>query len=113
MRDFAQAEQTTTQIDVAQVNDWVARREVLLVDVRETHEFEAEHISGALLLPLSHFDAESFPVIPGMRVVMHCAIGKRSEAARKMLANAGHVQVYNMTGGLSAWKDAGFETEAD
>merc|ERR1711916_379009 len=83
----------------------------LLVDVSETSEYEQEHIAGAMLVPLSHFDAAAFPVLPGMRIVMHCAVGKRSEAARKMLAKEGHLNVLNMTGGLKGWKAAGFETE--
>ena len=95
----------------AQVQTWLEEAGVLLVDVRETREYEAEHIAGALLLPLSSLDPEFFPVLPGRRVVLHCAIGKRSLAAAKMLRAAGHGDVMHMAGGLDAWKDAGLETE--
>ncbi len=94
-----------------QVQDWLERGEVLLVDVREPREYEAEHIAGALLLPLSSLDADYFPVLPGRRVVLHCAIGKRSEAAAKILLKAGHVSIAHMAGGLAAWKARGLETE--
>ncbi len=94
-----------------QVARWLEAGAVLLVDVREPREYEAEHIAGALLLPLSSLDADYFPVLPGRRVVLHCAIGKRSLAAAKMLRAAGHRQVMHMAGGLDAWKDAGLETE--
>ncbi|MDF1718681.1 MAG: HigA family addiction module antitoxin [Antarcticimicrobium sp.] len=97
--------------DVQQVNDWLDRNEIVLVDVRETSEYEVEHIAGALLLPLSSFDPELFPTLPGKRLVLHCAVGKRSEAAGKMLLNEGHEGVTHMTGGLDAWKAAGFATE--
>lgn len=86
-------------------------RAVLLVDVREPHEFEAEHIAGAVLLPLSRFEPELFPLIAGRQVVLHCAIGKRSLAAARMLRAAGHERVTHMEGGLKAWKEAGLETE--
>ena len=112
MRDFAESDKFIQDADVVQVKEWLDRKDVLLVDVRETHEFEQEHISGALLMPLSHFEPESFPVLPGVRVVVHCGIGKRSEAARKMLEKVGHPHVINMIGGLVAWKEAGFEVEA-
>lgn len=102
---IVQAETATT------IKSWLDRNEILLVDVRETSEFEKEHIAGALLLPLSSFDAEYFPVLPGKKVVLHCAVGKRSEAAGKMLLNEGHEGVIHMTGGLDAWKAAGFATE--
>lgn len=93
------------------VKDWYDRNEILLVDVRETSEFEKEHIPGALLLPLSSFDPELFPTLNGKKVVLYCAIGKRSEAAGKMLLKEGHLDVVHMSGGMNAWKAAGYETE--
>ncbi|MCP5073234.1 MAG: HigA family addiction module antidote protein [Rhodobacteraceae bacterium] len=102
---------TVESADVKAVKEWYDRNELLLVDVRETSEFEIEHIPGALLLPLSKFDPEIFPSLPGKKVVLHCAIGKRSEAAGKMLLNEGHPGAIHMTGGLDAWKAAGFATE--
>ena len=98
------------EVTPAQVQQWLEAGEVVLVDVREPREYEAEHIAGALLLPLSSLDPEYFPVLPGRRVVLHCAIGKRSLAAAKMLRAAGH-EVAHMGGGMDAWKDAGLETE--
>ncbi|MCP5036956.1 MAG: HigA family addiction module antidote protein [Rhodobacteraceae bacterium] len=98
-------------VSPAQVQAWLENGEVLLVDVRETSEYEAEYIAGAMLLPLSSLDPEFFPVLPGRKVVLHCAIGKRSEAAAKMLIKAGHTGISHMTGGLNAWKDQGLETE--
>ena len=97
--------------DVKQIKDWLDRNEILLVDVRETSEYEVEHIAGALLLPLSSFDAEFFPTLPGKIIVLHCAVGKRSEAAGKMLLNEGHSHIVHMTGGMDAWKAAGYATE--
>lgn len=97
--------------DPAQVSEWLDAGEILLVDVRETSEYEREHIAGALLLPLSSFDAEVFPDLAGRRVVLHCAVGKRSEAAGKMLINEGRRDIVHMTGGINAWKAAGLPTE--
>lgn len=102
---------TVQAADVRQIKEWLDRNEILLVDVRETSEYEAEHIAGALLLPLSSFDAEYFPTLPGKNVVLHCAVGKRSEAAGKMLLNEGHSDIVHMTGGMDAWKAAGYATE--
>ena len=102
---------TVQSAEVKQVRDWLDRNEALLVDVRETPEYEVEHIPGALLLPLSKFDPEFFPALPNKKVVLHCAVGKRSEAAGKMLLKAGHVDVIHMTGGIEAWKAAGYATE--
>lgn len=99
------------EVSPACVAEWLDAGEVLLVDVRETHEYEAEHIAGALLLPLSGLDPTMFPALPGRRVVLHCAIGKRSQAAANMLLRAGHPHVVHMRGGLKAWKELGLDTE--
>ncbi len=102
---------TVESADAKTVKEWYDRNEILLVDVRETPEFELEHIAGALLLPMSSFDAEIFPKIPGKKIVLHCAIGKRSEAAEKMLLSEGHPGAIHLAGGLDAWKAAGYPTE--
>jgi addiction module HigA family antidote len=98
-------------VDVSTVHSWLAKDEVVLVDVRETSEFDQEHIPGAMLLPMSVFDPELFPKSMGKKVVLHCAVGKRSEAAGKMLANEGYEGAIHMTGGIQEWKAAGYATE--
>jgi addiction module HigA family antidote len=98
-------------VDAATVNTWLNNDEVVLVDVRETTEYDQEHIPGAMLLPMSTFDPELFPSVPGKRVVLHCAVGKRSEAAGKMLLNEGYEGAIHMIGGIREWKAAGYATE--
>ena len=95
----------------ATVARWLDTAEVVLVDVRETKEYDLEHIAGALLLPLSSLDADLFPVVTDKPLVFHCAIGKRSAAAARMLIKAGHDKVMHMEGGLTAWKAAGLPVE--
>lgn len=104
-------ENIVMSVDAATVHGWIENNEALLVDVRETSEFDKEHIPGALLLPLSAFDPELFPTIRDKKVVLHCAVGKRSESAGKMLINEGFTDIIHMTGGIEEWKKAGFETE--
>jgi len=87
--------------------------EAVLVDVREVNEFENERIPGAFLLPLSFFDAEHFPFMAGTRVILMCAVGKRSAAAAKQLMKAGFRTTHHMTGGLTAWKADGLATDED
>ncbi len=98
-------------VDVATVHAWLNNDEVVLVDVRETSEYDQEHIPGAMLSPMSTFDPELFPSVPGKKVVLHCAVGKRSEAAGKMLLNEGYEGAIHMIGGIQEWKAAGYATE--
>ncbi len=87
--------------------------EAILVDVREVSEFENERIPGAFLMPLSFFEAEHFPYVSGQRVILMCAVGKRSAAAAKQLMNAGFGTTHHMKGGLTAWKAHGLSTDED
>ncbi len=105
------ADLEVVEVEAATVNLWLEAGEAVLVDVRETSEYEQEHIPGSLLVPLSVFDANRFPHIPGKKLVMHCAVGRRSANAGKQLLEAGHAQVHNLYGGILAWKEAGLATE--
>ena len=91
--------------------DEVARllqaRKVLLVDVREPTEYAAERISGALLYPLSTFEATNIPEDGVRRVVFHCGSGKRSLIAAERCVGAGRAHASHMSGGIAAWKAAG------
>ena len=95
------------------VHAQITSGEAVIVDVREVSEYENERIPGAFLMPLSFFEAEHFPYIAGSRVILMCAVGKRSAAAAKQLMNAGFLEVHHMKGGLTAWKEDGLETDED
>lgn len=98
------------EAEAGNVFQWLKSGEAVLVDVRETDEYASEHISGSILSPLSMFEPNLFPKFAGKRVVVVCAVGKRSAAAAKQLSKVGYGEVINLTGGLRAWKDAGCPT---
>jgi rhodanese-related sulfurtransferase len=89
-----------------QVRAWLAAGEILLVDVREPSEYAFERIHGALLYPLSTFDAGALPT-DGRRLVLHCGSGKRSLTAAHKLQAEGHGHLTHLAGGIQAWKAAG------
>ena len=98
-------------VDANTLQKMMSDGEVLVVDVRETNEYEDEHIPGTLLYPLSFLDADLFPKITEKKVVMVCQVGKRSAAAAKQLMAEGVADVVNLEGGLDAWLEQGLETE--
>lgn len=99
------------EIDVATANEWLEKGEAILIDVRETGEYEFDHVPGSLLSPLSFLDVDLFPPIHGHKIMVLCQIGKRSAAAQKQLAKAGYENTFNVAGGLDAWREAGFDLE--
>lgn len=101
----------TESIDELSAQDVAAlldRGAILLVDVREPDEYAAQRIPGALLFPLSTFDAAALPPDGPRRVVFHCGSGKRSAAAARARLAAGAGRAAHLTGGIGAWIAAGF-----
>lgn len=94
------------QMTPAELREGLQKGEVLLVDVREVHEYAAERIPGALLFPLSTFEPAAVSA-QGRKLVMQCLRGGRSMQAAQRLAAAGCEEVYNLDGGITAWKEAG------
>jgi rhodanese-related sulfurtransferase len=94
-------------MDVAEVATLLRAGKLLLIDVREPAEFQAERIAGALLYPLSTFDAAAIPEDGARKVVFHCGSGKRSLTAAENRVAAGQRHAAHMGGGMAAWKTAG------
>jgi rhodanese-related sulfurtransferase len=94
-------------LEPAEVSRLLQAGKILLIDVREPTEYAAERIAGALLYPLSTFDAALLPEDGARRVVFHCGSGKRSLAAAERRLGAGQPRAIHMNGGIAAWKAAG------
>ena len=103
---------TVQNITAQEAYHWLTTGAALLIDVREPDEFMAEHIPHALSLPLGNV-AHSFPLLglpKGTKIIFQCLRGKRGEtacAAVSTLQEAAAYEIYNIEGGLTAWKEAG------
>ena len=85
----------------------------VLVDVRETKEFEGGRLPKAVHIPLSQLDSRGSELAryAGRPVVAYCMSGNRSRMAGRALARLGFTDVYHLQGGYRAWKDAGLPVE--
>lgn len=100
---------TVEQADVDTVHDWISDDQAVLIDVRETHEFDAGHIADAIHIPLSNFDINALPSPTDKHLVFYCAVGMRSQAVADQLMTNGIVEAaINMAGGIQAWSMAGY-----
>ncbi len=98
------------EVTALELQAMLAAGSVTLVDVREPNEFVAEHIAGAVNLPLSGFDPSALTATAGNTVVLQCAGGKRSGMALNKCASAKAAIDTHLGGGLAAWKAAGLPT---
>ncbi|MEZ5649711.1 MAG: rhodanese-like domain-containing protein [Burkholderiaceae bacterium] len=93
----------------AEVKQMLDANEIVLIDVRTPAEFMFEHVPGALLYPMSGFDAAKLPTQEGKRIVFHCGSGLRSRRIAERCHAAGVAPLAHMEGGFAAWKQAGFK----
>ena len=98
-------------VDPKTLERWLASGDAVLVDVREPGMHAAERIAAARSIPLGSLDAARLPGGPSERVVFQCEIGGMSATATRRAMDAGRTEVYNLAGGISAWKDAGLPVE--
>lgn len=80
--------------------------DLVVLDVREQHEWDAGHIEGAVHLPLGELTARVGELDPQARTLVVCHLGGRSARATQWLSAQGH-DVVNMDGGMEAWQAAG------
>jgi rhodanese-related sulfurtransferase len=85
---------------------------MLLVDVREPNEVEAEAYPDAVVVPLSIFDPAAIPDPKGKQVVFACRSGRRSVTASLAAQEQGYPYNAHLAGGILAWKAAGLPTES-
>ncbi|MDQ5843739.1 MAG: rhodanese-like domain-containing protein, partial [Acidobacteriota bacterium] len=83
------------------------------IDVRRPPEYQSGHVPRALHAPLSKLEqtAGGLPVNPSKPTAVICAGGYRSSAATSILQQHGFTNLMNITGGTSAWINAGYPVE--
>ena len=112
-----QARQQVSEWTPAQVNEALAnqhevglgQQEIVLVDVREKHEWNEGHIPGAIHVPRGFLELQIEEAVPdkSKTVVLYCAGGVRSLIAGQTLKQMGYQNPISMSGGFGQWKGNG------
>jgi sulfur-carrier protein adenylyltransferase/sulfurtransferase len=101
------------EVDPSEVREHLGNG-VVLVDVRESEEWDAGHIPGAKHVPRGYLESriEGAVADRDQRVVIYCATGQRSAlAANTLREQLGYENVASMNGGITLWKDRGYDVE--
>ena len=82
---------------------------LLIIDVREPHEYQSGTIAGAVLIPRGVLGASIGRVAPDLatEIVLICSAGNRSALAAKELQDMGFGAVASLAGGLGRWHAEG------
>src|SRR5271155_542205 len=101
------------EVDPSQVNELISEG-VTIVDVRGSEEFATGHLPGAKSIPRGHLEARIESAAPdrSAELILYCQSGNRSAyAARTLQDDLGYEHVRSMTGGITLWKDRGYDVE--
>ena len=96
---------TYQQITQEEAKNMMDTQDVIILDVREQDEFDAGHISGAVLLSVGAISADTAAaVIPELDsvVLVYCRSGNRSKTASAALAELRYSNIYEF-GGINTW----------
>ena len=108
-----QIKQQVDEVDPAEVSEHLGNG-IVLVDVRESEEWDRGHIPGAVHVPRGYLESRIEGAVGDRdaRVVLYCASGQRSALAAHTLQQLlGYSNVASMTGGITLWKDRGYKVE--
>lgn len=109
--------ETLAQIGVHHLHESLQREDfgdaVSVLDVRETSEWDDGHIASARYMNFKILREKlaDLPFAATDPVAIVCATGMRSSIAGSILQMNGYSNVYNVAGGMTAWKAAGLPTE--
>jgi len=104
------AKARVTEIPVAAAEAAIRDADVL-IDVRETEEFAAGHLPGAIHASrgMLEFKLAGNPALAArdLRVVLYCKTSGRAALAAVAMQDMGYLNVKSIAGGYDAWVAAG------
>ena len=98
---------TLAHTDADALHRLLATGTTQVLDVRTAAEHAAGHIAGSINVPLGQLPRRMAEVRRDRAVVVHCAGGLHAAIAASLLDACGYSGVSDLTGGFSAWKEAG------
>jgi phage shock protein E len=92
-----------------------ADKDNVILDVRTPREFKSGHLPGAVNVDYQakDFDEKIAALDKSKTYLVHCAIGGRSAKACEKLNKLSFPNLYNLEGGIAAWKNKGKPVEKD
>ncbi|MGC4030116.1 MAG: rhodanese-like domain-containing protein [Steroidobacteraceae bacterium] len=91
-----------TAEELAQQLEGARRHSLMLVDVREPHEWAAGRVPGSVHIPLGTLAARAAEIPSDLTPVFICAVGGRSMMACRYFAGQGRPAI-NLAGGVVGW----------
>ena len=98
-----------TMIGANELCQLMNRDNYRLIDIRENDEYADGHINTSINVPLSQMQGLDLDLEAEQKLVFYCRSGKRTEANQALLAKCYNQEAYILSGGLTAWGEAGYK----
>ena len=86
----------------------INHKDPLVLDVRETDEYQSGHIQGAVHIPVGELEdrVDELQDSRERPILIYCRAGQRSAQAAAVLKRREFSQIYKLDGGIMAWQAA-------
>ena len=102
-------EKPSSEIPEISVEEFAEKKktngELILIDVREPHEYDICKIDGSKLIPLGEISQRYGELNPDDEIILQCHHGGRSMKAANFLKEKGFKNVINLKGGIDEWAE--------
>jgi rhodanese-related sulfurtransferase len=93
------------QVSPTELKNWIENnKSFLLVDIREGWERQLFNIGG-IHIPMGDLFLKQADIPKNTDVVLYCEKGIRSTIAIQRMETLGFHNLYNLSGGMKAWKE--------
>jgi hydroxyacylglutathione hydrolase len=107
-RDKGKAIDTIRTLSASELKKRLETKEVELVDVREYHEKETGIVKDATDIFVGFIPDQGDKLSKTKPIVTTCGWGGRGSIAASLLKHMGFKEIYNLMGGMRAWKARGY-----
>jgi rhodanese-related sulfurtransferase len=93
-------------VNPAMATQLINREDAVILDVREDNEYRDGHIVNSVHIPISYLNErlKELEKYKNKPIIIGCRSGQRSAQACGVLKKQGFDSVYNLSGGIMAWK---------
>lgn len=96
-------------INADALKEMLKQKDFLFINVHIPYEGEIEHTD--LFIPYNEIqqNLENLPKDKSAKIVLYCRTNTMSDISARTLVKSGYTNIWNLQGGMVAWKQAGYK----